>query len=132
MTAILDTSVLISALQPDHEFHSWSQEQIIVAKLEGPLLICDVAYSEFSVAMKTREETDQALSVLDLERPRASDRALFQAGKAFLAYKRRGGTKENVLPDYLIGAQAHDLKAKLITTNAKDFSFFDGLEILHP
>ena len=32
--------------------------------------------------------------------------AAFLAGKAFLSYRRRGGTKQSPLPDFFIGAHA--------------------------
>lgn len=41
--------------------------------------------------------------------------ALFQAARAFQAYRRRGGTRNGVLPDFLMGAQAAALRLPLLT-----------------
>ncbi|MBP6783302.1 MAG: hypothetical protein KA152_05900 [Verrucomicrobiales bacterium] len=40
---------------------------------------------------------------------------LFLAAKAFLQYRRRGGTKVSPLPDFFIGVQAESLGIAIIT-----------------
>jgi predicted nucleic acid-binding protein len=41
--------------------------------------------------------------------------AAFLAGKSFLAYRRRGGTKRSPLPDFFIGAHAAVAGYRLMT-----------------
>ena len=133
MTTFFDTSALFAALKPDEPHHGWSAAQIEARRAEGPLIIADIVYSEFSVGLDSRAATDQALAALALERLASDDDVLFRAGKAFKEYKRRNGNKSNVLPDFLIGALAAQSGAPLVTTNAKDFiSYFPDLEVIFP
>jgi predicted nucleic acid-binding protein len=43
--------------------------------------------------------------------------ALFLAAKAYRLYRRRGGTRTGVLPDFFIGAHASVLDCVLLTRN---------------
>lgn len=133
MTTFFDTSALFAALKPDEPHHGWSAAQIEARRAEGPLIIADIVYSEFSVGLESREATDEALRALALERLPSDDDVLFRAGQAFKEYKRRNGTKSNVLPDFLIGALAAKTGAPLVTTNAKDFvGYFPELAVICP
>jgi predicted nucleic acid-binding protein len=53
--------------------------------------------------------------------PRA---ALFLAGKAFTQYRRSGGTRTGVLPDFLIGAQAAVENLPLLTRDVGRYRFY--------
>jgi predicted nucleic acid-binding protein len=58
----------------------------------------------------------------------ARDAARVQAG-----YRRRGGRREVLIPDFLIGANAAHYSGQLLTTNPRDFlRFFPNLEVLTP
>jgi predicted nucleic acid-binding protein len=55
------------------------------------------------------------------------------AGQAFAEYRRRGGTRSAILPDFLIGAQAAKRGWPLMTRDRKGFaSYFPDLEIVDP
>jgi hypothetical protein len=59
--------------------------------------------------------------------------ALFLAGKAFLQYRRRGGRKAQVLPDFFIGAHAAVQGWRLLTRDARRFTtYFPTLEVVAP
>ena len=62
-----------------------------------------------------------------------SRRALFMAGKAHASYRKSGGFKLNVLPDFFIGAQAMDLEVPLLTRDTRRYrSYFPELELIAP
>lgn len=133
MTTFLDTSALIAALTPNEVHHGWSAAQIESRRAQGPLIISDLVYSEFSITMNSREDTDEAVRALALERLPNSNDVLFRAGQAYKKYKGRTGTKSNVLPDFLIGALAAVEGVPLVTTNPKDFiGYFPELQIISP
>jgi predicted nucleic acid-binding protein len=59
--------------------------------------------------------------------------ALFAAGKAFRAYRDAGGSRENVLLDFFIGAHALILGMPLLTRDPKPFrTYFPTLELITP
>jgi predicted nucleic acid-binding protein len=133
MTTFLDTSALLAALKPGEPHHGWSAAQLEARRADGPLIIADIVYGEFSISMDSREATDEAVRELALERLACSDDVLYRAGQAYKEYRRRNGTKTNVLPDFLIGALAAIEGAPLVTTNAKDFlGYFPELQIISP
>lgn len=54
-------------------------------------------------------------------------------GKAFLAYKRRGGAKRSPMPDFYVGAHAVIGRMELLTRDdARYRTYFPGLEIVAP
>jgi len=68
------------------------------------------------------------LAMREIPRP-----ALFLAGKAYLQYRRRGGSKGQVLPDFSIGAHAAVEGWPLLTRDASRFrTYFPGLEVVAP
>ena len=131
MTTFVDTNVVIDALDPAAPRHEWAKESL--AGADQPIVVCDIVYSEFSVSLDSVARTNEAITRLSLERYSFTDQSLFAAGKAFAEYKRRGGTKTNVLSDFLIGALAHSENVVLLTANARDFrSYFPGLALVSP
>lgn len=69
-----------------------------------------------------------ALTVREIPRP-----ALFLAGKAFAQYRRRGGSKAQVLSDFFIGAHAAVQGWPLLTRDASRFrTYFPSLQVLAP
>lgn len=134
MTTFVDTNVIICLLDPDSEYHQWSVDEVQKAKANGPVIVPDIAYCEFSIGMASKEATDMAIQSLALERLPCPDESLFRAGRAYMKYKNEhDGQKTNVLPDFLIGAQAETAQAPLITINGKDFrTYFAQLQLVCP
>jgi predicted nucleic acid-binding protein len=59
--------------------------------------------------------------------------AAFLAGKCFLNYRQRGGTKTTAMPDFLIGAHAAVAGYELMTRDAARYcTYFPGLRLLAP
>lgn len=54
------------------------------------------------------------------------------AGKAFLTYRRPGGTKTAPLPDFYVGAHAAVAGYRLLTRDARRYRTFPRLELLAP
>ncbi len=138
MTTFLDTSAILSAINHDEPHHEWSVAMIEERRAEGPLVIADIVYSEMAAGMRSKEETDAAIAEWALERLRGNDNALFKAGQAYKAYKMKKRApgepyKNNVLPDFLIGALAEVEGIPLVTTNQDDFiKYFPALQVIHP
>jgi predicted nucleic acid-binding protein len=134
MSTFLDTNVIIALLDPNHHHHGWSVAQLNKRKTEGPAILCDIVYCEFSVGMKSKEETDDAIELLGLQRLSYSDAALFRAGRAFKNYKDMNkGKKPGVLPDFLVGALAEVANIPLMTANPGDFAkYFPKMKIICP
>ncbi|MEA2980413.1 MAG: hypothetical protein QOF91_243 [Alphaproteobacteria bacterium] len=129
----IDTNVLLDVVTDDPAWADWSQQQLNAAALRDRLAINPVVYAEFSSRFARIEDIDAMLAsaeiiVADMPRP-----ALFLAGQAFKTYRRRGGQRTSVLPDFFIGAQAAALGAPLITRDRGRYrSYFPTIELIAP
>jgi predicted nucleic acid-binding protein len=92
-----------------------------------------IIYAEVSLSFSTIEALDDVVGTLALELREIPRPALFLAAKAFAQYRRRGGSKLQVLPDFFIGAHAAVEGWPLLTRDARRFkTFFPTLEVLAP
>lgn len=133
MTSFLDTSVLLDLIDEKSDHHTWCVEELAKAKRNGPVIVSDVVYSEFSVTLSSEDEADSALEKLALVRCGYRNQVLFRAGKAYAQYRRNKGQKLNVLPDFFIGALAEVEKAPLLTRDPKKVgTYFPSVEIITP
>jgi hypothetical protein len=129
----VDTNVLVDVITNNPIWGSWSLRALETAALRDRLAVNPVVYAELSIGYARLEEVDAMLArteIVVVETPRA---ALFVAGKVFLKYRRRGGTKTGVLRDFFIGAQAATLGAQLITRDARRYrAYFPTVELIAP
>lgn len=134
MVTFIDTNVLIDVLDGDPVRSGPSSVRLNEAKARGRVLITDVVFSEFSIAMETVEAAEEVVHSLDITRVRCSAQGLFRAGRAYLAYKgNNAGPKTNVLPDFLIGAHAAVESAPLVTSDVKRMTaYFPELTVIKP
>ena len=97
------------------------------------LAINAVIYAEMSLSFSTLEALDGVVASLALELREIPRPALFLAAKAYAQYRRRGGNKQQVLPDFFIGAHAAVEGWPLLTRDASRFqTYFPALTVLAP
>ena len=134
MTPVLvDANILIDVATDDPDWGDWSADQLALAGTGARLVINPIIYAELSVA-HSRIETLEALLPEDLfSREPLPWPAAFLAGKAFLAYRRRGGARRSPLPDFYIGAHAAIRGYRLLTRDAARYrTYFPTLAIIAP
>lgn len=130
---IVDTNVLVDVLEDDPDWAEWSIGQLRAQAQVHELVINPIIYAELSLAFATVEALDAVidkmrLTVADVPRP-----ALFLAGRAFLRYRRTGGRKSNVLPDFFIGAHAAVARCPLLTRDVRRYrANFPTVELIAP
>lgn len=130
---LVDTCVLVDVLQNDPQWADWSIAQMRAQSVAQALVINPVIYAEVSLSFSTLEALDEVVQTLALEWREIPRPALFLAGKAFAQYRRRGGAKQQVLPDFLIGAHAAVEGWTLLTRDASRFkTYFPKLALLAP
>ncbi len=130
---LVDTNVLVDVLENDPEWADWSIGQLRAQSKVHRLAINPIIYSEMSLTFSTVEALDLViddLGLMMLELPRP---ALFLAGKAFVRYRRQGGTKNNVLGDFFIGAHAAVSGHAVLTRDTRRYStYFAGVTLIAP
>ena len=130
---LVDTNVLLDLVTDDPQFADWSIARLEAASLAGPLLINDVIYAELSVRYDSKEQLDAFISGIGLKREPIPDAALFLAGKVFRKYRKAGGTRSGVLPDFFIGAHAAVRGLPLLTRDLGRYrSYYPTVEIIVP
>jgi predicted nucleic acid-binding protein len=125
--------VLLDVLQNDPKWAEWSQGELETASLTDSLAINPVIYSELSIAFERIEELEAVLSEASLSVEPIPREALFLAGKAFLSYRRRRGTKHGVLPDFYIGAHAAVHGFTILTRDVSRYrNYFPTVRLIAP
>ena len=130
---IVDTDVLVDVLEDDPDWAEWSIGQLRAQASIHELAINAVVYAELSLSFSTFELLNRTVATMQLSLLEIPRSALFLAGKAHLQYRRRGGARAQVLPDFFIGAHAAVEGWPLLTRDAERFrTYFAGLEIIAP
>jgi predicted nucleic acid-binding protein len=130
---LVDTNVLLDLVTDDPSWAAWSVEQLEAASLRGPLWINDAVYAELSVRYARIEDLDAFLDAAGLEISAMPRAALFLAGKAYMRYRKSGGTRSGVLADFFIGAQAAVAELPLLTRDVGRYrTYFPSLRLVAP
>lgn len=130
---LVDTNVLADVLQDDPKWADWSLGQLQAQATVHALVINPVIYAEMSLSFSTIEALEAVVRKLALEVREIPRPALFLAVKAYLQCRRRGGRKQQVLPDFFIGAHAAVSGWPLLTRDASRFkTTFPTLEVIAP
>ena len=133
MSTLVDSNVLIDILDEDEEWMDWSASMLTAAARQGPVVVNQLIVAETSVTLDTIEDADEALPPAYFVRESLPWEAAFLVGKAFAAYRRRGGKKASPLPDFYIGAHAAVAGHTLLTRDpARYRAYFPKLRIIAP
>jgi len=130
---MVDTNVLVDVLEDDPDWAEWSLVQLRAQSQVHDLIINPVIYAELSLAFDSVQRLDRVIanigiSLHDLPRP-----ALFLAGRAFVKYRRAGGSKANVLADFFIGAHAAVIDCAILTRDPRRYrNYFPTVALVTP
>ena len=129
---VVDSSVLLDVFTDDPRWLDWSERHLDQAARQGPLILNTVVIAEISPRFSRIETLREALpsSIVIEAIPVA---AAFLAGHAHAGYRRAGGSREAVLPDFLIGAHAAITRRPLLTRDPRRIaSHLPGTQMICP
>ena len=130
---LVDTNVLLDVITEDESWFEWSSSALARAAEDGPLFINPIIYAEVSVRFSRIEDVEDALPSSDYGRLALPWESAFLAGKAFLHYRRNGGTGSSTLPDFFIGAHAAVAGLQLLTRDANRYrTYFPTVQLTSP
>lgn len=115
MSTLIDTNIVFDILNEDSTFAEWSARALAEAKMQGAVVINAVVYAELSTRFDSVEQLEDALQTFGIILEDIPRLALFLAAKAFLSYRKSGGIRTGVLPDFFIGAHAQVAGHTLLT-----------------
>lgn len=133
MFTMVDSNVLLDLLERDATWGDWSRERLEDCADEGELCINPIIYAEVSVGFRTVEEVELAFPQSGFRRLPIPMEAAFLAGKAYVKYRRQGGTRTCALPDFFVGAHAAVAGMRLLTRDARRYrAYFPTVELVAP
>jgi predicted nucleic acid-binding protein len=128
---LVDANVLLDVITRDPRWRSWSETALRAAAEHTTLTVNPIIFAEVSTKFDRIEDVEIAL--LHFTRDPLPYEAGFLAGKAFLAYKKRGGARRSPMPDFYVGAHAVIGQMALLTRDAARYrTYFPALQIIAP
>ena len=130
---LVDSNVLLDVFTKDKRWEDWSSRALAEAFDVGRVVVNPIVYAEVSISFARIEDLDEALPAAYFVREVLPHPAGFLAGKAFLSYRRAGGSKPTPLPDFYIGAHAAVSGYRLLTRDAKRYrTYFPRVDVIAP
>jgi len=130
---LVDSNVILDVFLNDPAWADWSESILEEYDQRGFLYINGIVYSEISIGFKRIEDLESAVLEAGFQVIEIPREALFLAGKAYLKYRKKGGTKTSFLPDFFIGAQAAVMKLDLITRDVSRYrTYFPTVRLISP
>ena len=120
---LVDTNVLLDIATRDSTWFDWSSRQLSSLINSRKAAINPIIYAELAPHYQDTHD-------LNLVPPSTFKRlalpctAGFPAARAFLAYRKAGGTKTSPLPDFLIGGHAESDNLPLLTRDATRYQTY--------
>lgn len=128
----VDSSVLLDIFTEDERWLGWSETALTDSLARGPVIINAVVLAEIAPRFSRIEDLEVALPerLIVEELPRA---AAFLAGHAHAAYRRAGGGRSQILPDFLIASHAAVTYRPLLTRDPRRVStYLPGTKLISP
>ena len=130
---LVDSNIVLDVFLDDPKWADWSESKLDEYDQLGILFINSSIYSEISIGFKRIEDLESAIAKAGFQMLEIPKEALFLAGKAYLKYKKRKGTKRTPLPDFFIGAQAAVQNLDLISRDVSRYqSYFPTVKLITP
>ncbi len=129
---LVDSNIIFDVANDDPEWFDWSAGCLRMLKrsrlLTNPLILAEV-----SLLAENPEEVADLVTRLGLQRMQLPWSASFMASKAFLAYRRAGGSKTAPLPNFYIGAHAQVSGLTLLTRDVRCYqTYFPKARLITP
>ncbi len=132
-STLVDSNVLIDLFDEESEWREWSDAMVSECGTRGALVINPIVYAEVAAGFDDIGDVDEALPLDFLRREALPWEAAFVAGHAFVRYRRLGGQRRSVPPDFYIGAHAAVAGHTLLTRDPRRYQYyFPKLRIIAP
>ena len=128
----LDTNILIDLFADDGAKRIWSETVYTRATRSGSIVSNLIVLAELAAGFDAATDVVRDVENLSIEIVELQIDAVMLSAGAFREYRRRGGSRERILPDFLIAAHAAVLGATLVTRDRRLASYFPDLTLLTP
>jgi predicted nucleic acid-binding protein len=129
----VDSSVLIDVLIEDPKYADSSEAAIADALASGDVVVCDAVVAEVQAMLDTSISLMETVNGFGVRFGPTTEQAAMRAGHMNKRFRARGGKRERVVADFLIGAHALLQCDALITRDDGFFrDYFKGLKLIVP
>lgn len=138
----LDSSIIISHLSGDIHKDDVLACVDRLASMKAEVFMSLVCYAEVWTGIELQSRDDARRAAAEFQRLIQASGIMLVADNVSIArdaaraqadYRRRGGRREVLIPDFLIGANAAHYAGSLLTTNPRDFlKSFPRLKVFTP
>jgi predicted nucleic acid-binding protein len=133
VTTLVDSNVLLDVILNDAQWGRWSDERLVEAFNRGTVAINPIIFAEIASAFENQQELDARFRPGEYERRPLPWNAAVVVARAFVKYRRRGGSKTSPLPDFYVGAQAEVERLTLLTRDATRYrTYFPNIQLIAP
>jgi predicted nucleic acid-binding protein len=124
--------VLILLCRKQAGWEAW-RDCLQHAASEGGLIVSPVAFAEYSIAYPSLESARADLERLHINYEPIDPNSAYLAGQIFLRYRRAGGPRQHLIPDFLIAAHA-SVQADRLAAIDRGYlrTYFPDLQLLTP
>ena len=133
MITAIDTNVLLDLFGADPTFGPAAKAAVRACRKDGHLVACEVVRAEVAGVFQTAREAQGAMQRLGVDFNALSLDAALAAGAAWKVYRTRGGSRQRMIADFLIGAHALTHADRLLTRDRGFYrSYFKQLTVVDP
>ncbi len=130
---LVDSNILLDVLTESQRWAPGSARALDQEARSSILAINQIIFAEVAAGFNAIEEVHQALPEALFSRQDLPWDAAFLAGKAFVEYRRRGGSRRSPMPDFYIGAHAAISGMRLLTRDPRRYrDYFPTVEVVGP
>ncbi|MBN1425039.1 type II toxin-antitoxin system VapC family toxin [Candidatus Fermentibacteria bacterium] len=133
MITAVDTNVLLDVFLDDPCFGMSSAALLRRCIGEGVVAVGEVVWAECAAAFPNDEDFRTAMAALGVNFVATSADAALRAGRAWRQYRSRGGSRQRMVADFLIGAHALVQTDRLLSRDRGFYAtYFHDLTVLDP
>jgi predicted nucleic acid-binding protein len=134
MITAVDTNILIDILEPDPVFGEASKEALKICLQQGHVVACEVVWAETATAYQDALPLLlAALEDMGIQFSPLSQATALAAAHSWHTYRQKGGTRQRIAADFLIGAHAAMQCDQLLSRDSGFFrEYFSGLTVINP